>query len=215
MYWRLFHVTVFLAVFAGTTYAQSADCASLMLCAICQNNTDCSWLDCGGTTTCVNETATNITNCVNATCGVSPSPPVPVTSLPTAGPTTVNSTNSTIEPTSGTHTHTHTHTLSLPTAGPTTVNSSTNSTIEPTSESVNASTTHPPAPPTTHDSNSTVPSSPASNVTVTTVVPSPSKSSTFDAASFIGGIVLVVGLQAVIFFLYKFCKSKDRNYHTL
>ncbi|KAK5852895.1 hypothetical protein PBY51_006730 [Eleginops maclovinus] len=38
---------------------------------------------------------------------------------------------------------------------------------------------------------------------------------TFDAASFIGGIVLVLGLQAVIFFLYKFCKSKDRNYHTL
>ncbi|KAM4522472.1 sialomucin core protein 24 isoform 2-T2 [Odontesthes bonariensis] len=46
--------------------------------------------------------------------------------------------------------------------------------------------------------------------------PSPSeKTSTFDAASFIGGIVLVLGLQAVIFFLYKFCKSKDRNYHTL
>jgi len=43
----------------------------------------------------------------------------------------------------------------------------------------------------------------------------PSKSSTFDAASFIGGIVLVLGLQAVVFFLYKFCKSKDRNYHTL
>ncbi|XP_072217809.1 sialomucin core protein 24 isoform X2 [Leuresthes tenuis] len=41
------------------------------------------------------------------------------------------------------------------------------------------------------------------------------KTSTFDAASFIGGIVLVLGLQAVIFFLYKFCKSKDRNYHTL
>ncbi|KAL4661055.1 sialomucin core protein 24 [Arapaima gigas] len=53
--------------------------------------------------------------------------------------------------------------------------------------------------------------------TVTTVAPSPSphKKSTFDAASFIGGIVLVLGLQAVIFFLYKFCKSKDRNYHTL
>ncbi|XP_043075014.1 sialomucin core protein 24 [Puntigrus tetrazona] len=48
-----------------------------------------------------------------------------------------------------------------------------------------------------------------------TPTPSPSKSSTFDAASFIGGIVLVLGLQAVIFFLYKFCKSKDRNYHTL
>uniref|UniRef100_A0A452HTI5 CD164 molecule n=1 Tax=Gopherus agassizii TaxID=38772 RepID=A0A452HTI5_9SAUR len=44
--------------------------------------------------------------------------------------------------------------------------------------------------------------------------PAPHKS-TFDVASFIGGIVLVLGLQAVIFFLYKFCKSKDRNYHTL
>ncbi|XP_016330527.1 sialomucin core protein 24-like [Sinocyclocheilus anshuiensis] len=65
---------------------------------------------------------------------------------------------------------------------------------------------------------------PTQNSTVTNVTsasptpapsPSPSKSSTFDAASFIGGIVLVLGLQAVIFFLYKFCKSKDRNYHTL
>uniref|UniRef100_A0A8C2HFY1 CD164 sialomucin-like 2 protein n=1 Tax=Cyprinus carpio TaxID=7962 RepID=A0A8C2HFY1_CYPCA len=34
-------------------------------------------------------------------------------------------------------------------------------------------------------------------------------------SDFIGGIVLVLGLQAVIFFLYKFCRSKDRNYHTL
>ncbi|OXB67985.1 hypothetical protein ASZ78_006621 [Callipepla squamata] len=49
-----------------------------------------------------------------------------------------------------------------------------------------------------------------------TVTPAPSpRKSTFDAASFIGGIVLVLGLQAVIFFLYKFCRSKDRNYHTL
>ncbi|KAF7230518.1 sialomucin core protein 24 isoform X2 [Nothobranchius furzeri] len=68
------------------------------------------------------------------------------------------------------------------------------------------------------------------NSTVTTVAPNPNttstslpntttapphKNSTFDAASFIGGIVLVMGLQAVIFFLYKFCKSQDRNYHTL
>ena len=52
---------------------------------------------------------------------------------------------------------------------------------------------------------STTPASPS---------PDPHKN-TFDAASFIGGIVLVLGLQAVIFFLYKFCKSKDRNYHTL
>ncbi|KAM9316637.1 sialomucin core protein 24 [Gastrophryne carolinensis] len=55
------------------------------------------------------------------------------------------------------------------------------------------------------------------NSSTTTIVPtaSPSKNNTFDAASFIGGIVLVLGIQAVIFFLYKFCKAKDRNYHTL
>ncbi|XP_026522441.1 sialomucin core protein 24 isoform X5 [Notechis scutatus] len=43
----------------------------------------------------------------------------------------------------------------------------------------------------------------------------PHHKASFDAASFIGGIVLVLGLQAVIFFLYKFCKSKEQNYHTL
>uniref|UniRef100_A0A3B3SSG0 CD164 molecule, sialomucin n=1 Tax=Paramormyrops kingsleyae TaxID=1676925 RepID=A0A3B3SSG0_9TELE len=92
-----------------------------------------------------------------------------------------------------------------------------------------------PSPPTTITPNTTAPrnmstaiptASPAhngttpvsvTNSTTTTVAPStsPQKSSTFDAASFIGGIVLVLGLQAVVFFLYKFCKSKDRNYHTL
>ncbi|XP_032507278.1 sialomucin core protein 24 isoform X3 [Phocoena sinus] len=56
-----------------------------------------------------------------------------------------------------------------------------------------------------------------SGTTNTTVTPTsqPARKSTFDAASFIGGIVLVLGVQAVIFFLYKFCKSKERNYHTL
>ncbi|XP_032999463.1 sialomucin core protein 24 [Lacerta agilis] len=70
--------------------------------------------------------------------------------------------------------------------------------------------------------NSTIVTPAASNTTSTsgstspqpTSKPSPHKS-TFDAASFIGGIVLVLGLQAVIFFLYKFCKSKEQNYHTL
>ncbi|MEJ1286701.1 CD164 antigen [Cricetulus griseus] len=56
-----------------------------------------------------------------------------------------------------------------------------------------------------------------SGTTNTTLTPTsqPERKSTFDAASFIGGIVLVLGVQAVIFFLYKFCKSKERNYHTL
>uniref|UniRef100_A0A2K6H035 CD164 molecule n=1 Tax=Propithecus coquereli TaxID=379532 RepID=A0A2K6H035_PROCO len=72
--------------------------------------------------------------------------------------------------------------------------------------------------------NTTLPSSsttsttvPTSGTTNTTLTPTsqPMRKSTFDAASFIGGIVLVLGVQAVIFFLYKFCKSKERNYHTL
>ncbi|XP_038582150.1 sialomucin core protein 24 isoform X4 [Micropterus salmoides] len=65
----------------------------------------------------------------------------------------------------------------------------------------------------TPSGNSTSSTTP-SRTTSVTPTPEPHKN-TFDAASFIGGIVLVLGLQAVIFFLYKFCKSKDRNYHTL
>ncbi|XP_041576740.2 CD164 sialomucin-like 2 protein isoform X4 [Taeniopygia guttata] len=37
----------------------------------------------------------------------------------------------------------------------------------------------------------------------------------FDTASFIGGIVLVLCVQAVAFFLIKFIKSKDSTYQTL
>ncbi|NXH61767.1 MUC24 protein, partial [Rhabdornis inornatus] len=78
---------------------------------------------------------------------------------------------------------------------------------------VTNATTHAPIPKTTITSATTRPTPAGSNTTVAPV-PVPRKS-TFDAASFIGGIVLVLGLQAVIFFLYKFCRSKDRNYHTL
>ncbi|XP_010956688.1 sialomucin core protein 24-like isoform X2 [Camelus bactrianus] len=45
--------------------------------------------------------------------------------------------------------------------------------------------------------------------TTLTLTSQPVRKSTFDVASFIGGIVLVLGVQAVIFFLYKFCKSKE------
>ncbi|NWU44094.1 MUC24 protein, partial [Hylia prasina] len=78
---------------------------------------------------------------------------------------------------------------------------------------VTNATTHAPVPKTTITSATTTATTAGSNTTVAPV-PVPRKS-TFDAASFIGGIVLVLGLQAVIFFLYKFCRSKDRNYHTL
>ncbi|XP_032398918.1 sialomucin core protein 24 isoform X4 [Etheostoma spectabile] len=73
----------------------------------------------------------------------------------------------------------------------------------------------------THSGNTSIPTSPSSTTagnstdTTPTSPPPVPHNNTFDAASFIGGIVLVLGLQAVIFFLYKFCKSKERNYHTL
>ncbi|XP_019952990.2 sialomucin core protein 24 isoform X2 [Paralichthys olivaceus] len=74
---------------------------------------------------------------------------------------------------------------------------------------------------TTPSSNTSLPTTSSTSTGTTTShatvspTPAPQKNSTFDAASFIGGIVLVLGLQAVIFFIYKFCKSKERNYHTL
>ncbi|NXG44295.1 C16L2 protein, partial [Psilopogon haemacephalus] len=37
----------------------------------------------------------------------------------------------------------------------------------------------------------------------------------FDTASFIGGVLLVLSIQAVVFFIIKFIKSKDSTYQTL
>ncbi|CAL9692489.1 unnamed protein product [Knipowitschia caucasica] len=81
-----------------------------------------------------------------------------------------------------------------------------NSTV-PTMTPTNSTTTTPAAP-------STSTTAPI-NGTTSLIPTAEPHHNTFDAASFIGGIVLVLGLQAVIFFLYKFCKSKERNYHTL
>ncbi|KAK2496546.1 hypothetical protein MC885_012697, partial [Smutsia gigantea] len=70
-------------------------------------------------------------------------------------------------------------------------------------------------PPSSTASTTTTPATSGPTNTTLTPTSQPVRRSTFDAASFIGGIVLVLGVQAVIFFLYKFCKSKERNYHTL
>ncbi|XP_062896861.1 sialomucin core protein 24 isoform X1 [Mobula hypostoma] len=106
---------------------------------------------------------------------------------------------------------------------------SANTTVAPnvTSPTAHANTSTAPVTSPTNSTNSTsgttltpatttLTSTPAGTTNGTTVAPPmPHRNSTFDAASFIGGIVLVLGLQAVIFFAVKFCKSKDRNYHTL
>ncbi|XP_033860956.3 sialomucin core protein 24 isoform X1 [Acipenser ruthenus] len=99
-------------------------------------------------------------------------------------------------------------TVNSTTVGPPTT---TNSTTVVTSVPFNTTTTAV-TPTTPH--NATLPTTAQTNSTVLPTTAPPKKSS-FDAASFIGGIVLVLGLQAVIFFLYKFCKSKDSNYDNL
>ncbi|XP_003215663.1 sialomucin core protein 24 [Anolis carolinensis] len=114
-------------------------------------------------------------------------------------------------------------TLHPVTTMPANVTASTNATVLPT-PGANATTVHPPTTGNT-TSHPVRPTSPNATVITTPHTPDPvthkptskppSHRSTFDAASFIGGIVLVLGLQAVIFFLYKFCKSKEQNYHTL
>ncbi|KAI1895744.1 hypothetical protein AGOR_G00109760 [Albula goreensis] len=72
------------------------------------------------------------------------------------------------------------------------------------------------SPSTSHSSNTTGTTN-GTLTTITTVSPttkSSQRTSTFDAASFIGGIVLVLVLQILMFFTYKLLKSRD-NYHTL
>ncbi|NXQ91184.1 MUC24 protein, partial [Nyctibius grandis] len=174
-------------------------CESLSNCSSCigneENVTGCKWIRCESDM-CVNETEVDLKykSCtVEEQC-----------SSPTVVPlsnTTAASSNTTTASSNTTTASSNTTTASSATTAHTTIANITNV------------TTHAPLPTTAITSAATTTSIPGTNATVTPA-PSPRKS-TFDAASFIGGIVLVLGVQAVVFFLYKFCKSKDRNYHTL
>ncbi|XP_032071433.1 sialomucin core protein 24 [Thamnophis elegans] len=98
--------------------------------------------------------------------------------------------------------------------GTTTASHSTTVT-SPTGNTTNSTSTEKPIlTTTTIATTSVITAKTGTSALIPTTKPSPHKAS-FDAASFIGGIVLVLGLQAVIFFLYKFCKSKEQNYNTL
>ncbi|KAM5165187.1 sialomucin core protein 24 [Mantella aurantiaca] len=175
----------------------AADTCDAKSCKECNQVKDCFWVVCGNASAeCKNvtDTCTKIENCEGVT-----------TAAPTSAANITGNTSCFLK------LMCRNKILQLPTnitVPPTLANATTTAanatTISATTSAspVNATTT------------------PVSNSTVsvpTTLVPttSPSKKNTFDAASFIGGIVLVLGIQAVIFFLYKFCKAKDRNYHTL
>ncbi|KAK6295521.1 hypothetical protein J4Q44_G00347470 [Coregonus suidteri] len=215
MYLKLVYVTLVLALVAATTVANVDDGCAELTCDTCVG--DCQWMNCTfrETPTVSNVSCVNITSiigqnitmgaCSNETCSV--------------GPPTVATTVVTDTPAPPTISHSPPPTTAAPLT-PTASNATNSSTPEPEPTAADLTTAVPTALPT---ANGTVPVSAtthASNVSVTTASPvgpspAPHKNSTFDAASFIGGIVLVLGLQAVVFFLYKFCKSKDRNYHTL
>ncbi|XP_041831602.1 sialomucin core protein 24 isoform X1 [Melanotaenia boesemani] len=187
MYLKVVFFSVALALI-GAAAAVSDGCSSLS-CEACGTTTDCQWVNCTTLAVgCHNMTLNgeNIT-CSNASCAA-----FETSTIPTAR---TSSSSATVPPTTAPHTPVVTTTSNSSTTG--------NSTATPVA--------------TTSSTNTSVSTAPATTGSTTqgpTTAPS-HKSSTFDAASFIGGIVLVLGLQAVIFFLYKFCKSKDRNYHTL
>lgn len=179
---------VLLLLVGASTAVDSDECAIYMDCAGCGANIECLWSNCSTTIGCHNKTFAE-QECLNVTCSASESPSTSTTAQ-TNATTTVSTT--------------------VDTSANTTDNSSTS---QPTTDNSTVATVAP-----TQSTNGTsTPTSSTARTNTTTIFPTPEPhhNSTFDAASFIGGIVLVLGLQAVIFFLYKFCKSKDRNYHTL
>eukprot|EP00063_Salmo_salar_P025905 XP_014000740.1 PREDICTED: sialomucin core protein 24-like isoform X2 [Salmo salar] len=186
MYLKLVYVTLVFALVAATTVANvDYGCAELA-CDTCVG--DCQWLNCT-----FRETPT--VSCVN------------ITSI--NGQNMGNCSNETCS-------------VSVASMGSPLVATTVVTDVPAPPTISHSSTTAAPVIPTANNAtnSSTSEPEPTADVSVTTASPVgpspvPHKNSTFDAASFIGGIVLVLGLQAVVFFLYKFCKSKDRNYHTL
>ncbi|RUS83949.1 hypothetical protein EGW08_008304 [Elysia chlorotica] len=77
-------------------------------------------------------------------------------------------------------------------------------------------TTTPSTPTTPNGTSPTSTPSPATTPSSTTPGSSGGSGQSFDGASFVGGIILSLGIVAIVFFGLKFYKSrKDQNYHTL
>nr|WEY07720.1 sialomucin core protein 24 [Ephestia kuehniella] len=95
-----------------------------------------------------------------------------------------------------------------PTPAPSSVAPSTNSSVPPTTQSTPTSTNSTTTTPHDHKASSTV--------TPKTIVPTPVQARGFDGASFVGGIILTLGLLAISFMGFKYYKNQtERNYHTL
>uniref|UniRef100_A0A8C6ULE6 CD164 molecule, sialomucin n=1 Tax=Neogobius melanostomus TaxID=47308 RepID=A0A8C6ULE6_9GOBI len=187
---RTLFCAVVLLLVGASAAVDSDDCSTHLDCLSCGGE-ECQWANCSANSTpgCVNRTLVEDGTCHNVTCSA--------TALPT----------STLTPKPSTHKATSPATTKPVTTVTTTNGTTDNSTGTPAPPSV--------GPTNSTNTTSTTPAAPTNTTTPLTPTTEPHHNNTFDAASFIGGIVLVLGLQAVIFFLYKFCKSKDRNYHTL
>nr|CAD7585574.1 unnamed protein product [Timema genevievae] len=122
-----------------------------------------------------------------------PTIPTPTTPTPTT-PTTTTPTPTTTTPTPTTPTPTPTTTI-------------------PTTTTPTLPTTPTPAGPT----NSTVVPHTTPNPTIAPVTSTPPpKNRNFDGPSFVGGIILCMGIIAIAFVAWKFYKARtERNYHTL
>nr|XP_057913536.1 sialomucin core protein 24 isoform X1 [Doryrhamphus excisus] len=196
---KVFFFAAALALIGASAASDSDECLALS-CAECESSSECQWANCTSSSLgCHNITLMKAENdtCSDASCSAV------VSTVQAPNPSSVASATA-IPPTSVVTTYNGSSPLPTTATG----NTTNVTTAVPTS-APNISTT---AIVSTASSNSSTINTSATPVTSS---PDPHKNSTFDAASFIGGIVLVLGLQAVIFFLYKFCKSKDRNYHTL
>ncbi|XP_049613074.1 sialomucin core protein 24 isoform X2 [Syngnathus scovelli] len=197
---KVYLVVAAALAFIGACVASDADGCLDLQCAACDAANDCQWLNCTSSVvaSCYNVTLLEANNtCSNTSCSAGPSSTTQIATT-VAPPTTTNPSTFVVttfsSSSTGNSTNTTTSIAPTPALNVTTVATTTTTTTASTNSS-GSTTTGAPAPPTSSTA--------------------PHRNSTFDAASFIGGIVLVLGLQAVVFFLYKFCKSKERNYHTL
>ncbi|XP_057653970.1 porimin-like [Diorhabda carinulata] len=105
----------------------------------------------------------------------------------------------------------------ITTTAVTTTKSPNTTTVSPNSTSTTASSTTTTLVPTKPSTSSVTPSSSTkAPVSTSTASPEPGHHRSFDGPSFIGGIVLALGLVAIGFVAFKFYKARiEVNYHTL
>ncbi|ELT96974.1 hypothetical protein CAPTEDRAFT_228924 [Capitella teleta] len=183
---QLIAVTVF--ILAGLTVSSAQNCTDYQSEEACCDDVTCAFAACGDAVeaSCVN--ATQLTDpensCFNKPNNCSLAPTPPTGSTSESTGTTMAVTNAS---TAAPATN-----ASTPPTTPVTVSSATSPTEDPSTSA---------AP------NTTIPSDPSTTG-------NPPSGQTFDAASFIGGIVLAVGVIGIIFLGCKFFRAKsEQSYH--